>query len=156
MFAQQDKECCFIETAMKFGYGVQHAIVECIPLPSDVSAKAPLYFKKAIDEAESEWSTHDAKKCLSTAPPKGLRGTIPENFPYFHVEFNMRGGFVHVIDDETKFKRNFGRNILIGLLDLPEHLTDAKQRPLAPALLRDEMDAFLKTYEPCDWTTQLD
>ena len=29
--------------------------------------------------------------CLSTAPPKGLRQSIPESFPYFHVEFNMLG-----------------------------------------------------------------
>jgi len=115
-----------------------------------------MYFKKAIDEAESEWSTHNAKKCLSTAPPKGLRGTIPANFPYFHVEFNMKGGFVHVIDDETKWKSNFGRNILIGLLDLPENLTDAKQRPLAPEVLRGEMDSFLSSYDPIDWTKQLE
>jgi len=156
MFAQQGKDCCFIETVMKFGHGGRHGIVECIPIPQEVAVNAPMYFKKAIDEAESEWSTHDAKKCLSTAPPKGLRGTIPENFPYFHVEFNMRGGFVHVIDDETKWKSNFGRNILIGLLDLPEHLTDARQRALAPALLREEMDAFLKLYDPVDWTKQLE
>ena len=156
MFAQQGKDCCFIETAMKFGHGGRHGIVECIPIPQEIAVNAPMYFKKAIDEAESEWSTHDAKKCLSTAPPKGLRGTIPENFPYFHVEFNMRGGFVHVIDDETKWKSNFGRNILIGLLDLPEHLTDARQRALAPALLREEMDAFLKLYDPVDWTKQLE
>ena len=156
MFAQQGKDCCFIETAMKFGHGGRHGIVECIPIPQEIAVNAPMYFKKAIDEAESEWSTHDAKKCLSTAPPKGLRGTIPEKFPYFHVEFNMRGGFVHVIDDETKWKSNFGRNILIGLLDLPEHLTDARQRALAPALLREEMDAFLKLYDPVDWTKQLE
>jgi len=157
MFAQEGKDCCFIETATKLGgFGAKHAIVECIPIPQELSSKAPLYFKKAIDEAESEWSTHDAKKCLSTAPPKGLRGTIPENFPYFHVEFNMKGGFVHVIDDETKWRHNFGRSILIGLMNLPENLTDARQRPLAPDLLRLEMDAFLKLYDPMDWTKQLE
>ena len=157
MFAQEGKDCCFIETATKLGgFNGKHAVVECIPIPQQVSSKAPLYFKKAIDEAESEWSTHDAKKCLSTAPPKGLRGTIPENFPYFHVEFNMKGGFVHVIDDETKWRHNFGRSILIGLMNLPENLTDARQRPLAPDLLRLEMDAFLKLYDPVDWTKQLE
>jgi len=156
MFAQEGKECCFIETAMNLGHAGRHAVVECIPISADVAARAPMYFKKAIDEAESEWSTHNAKKCLSTAPPKGLRGTIPANFPYFHVEFNMKGGFVHVIDDETKWKSNFGRNILIGLLDLPENLTDAKQRPLAPEVLRGEMDSFLSSYDPIDWTKQLE
>ena len=50
---------------------------------------------------------------------QGLKGSIPANFPYFHVEFNLVKGFVHVIDDETKFDPQFGRSILIGLLGLP-------------------------------------
>ena len=50
---------------------------------------------------------------------QGLRGSIPANFPYFHVEFNLTKGFVHVIDDEAKFDPQFGRSIMIGLLDLP-------------------------------------
>ena len=51
---------------------------------------------------------------------QGLRGSIPPNFPYFHVEINLTRGFVHVIDDETQFDANFGRSILIGLLGLPQ------------------------------------
>ncbi|KAI8562725.1 hypothetical protein RHMOL_Rhmol03G0056600 [Rhododendron molle] len=39
---------------------------------------------------------------------KGLRGSVPKDFPYFHVEFGLNKGFVHVIDDEQKFKANFG------------------------------------------------
>ena len=101
MFAAKGMECCFFETATRVGSGVlgaaggadaPHAVVECVPLPEGAAARAPMYFKKAIDESESEWSTHDAKKCISTAPPKGLRGAVPPNFPYFHVEFGMRGG----------------------------------------------------------------
>lgn len=155
MFAQEGKECCFIETAINLGLGGRHCVVECVPIPQELSEKARMYFRKELLECESEWSTHHAKTCLSTAPPKGLRGTIPANFAYVHVEFGMRGGYVHVIDDESKWNRNFCRNVLIGLLDLPEHLTDAKQRPLAPNVLRAELDAFLKMYDPVDWTKQL-
>jgi hypothetical protein len=133
----------------------KHTVVECIPLPYDVAERAPMYFKKAIDEAESEWSTHDSKKCISTAPPKGLRGSVPPNFPYFHVEFNMTGGFVHVIDDDDKWRVDFGRDVLIGLLDLPENTTRAKKRPLPPAVLKREMDQFLDMWDPHDWTKQL-
>ena len=114
------------------GADAPHAVVECVPLPEGAAARAPMYFKKAIDESESEWSTHDAKKCISTAPPKGLRGAVPPNFPYFHVEFGMRGGYVHVIDDETRWRRDFARDILAGLLDLPPETGGAKKRPLAP------------------------
>ena len=42
-----------------------------------------------------------------------LRGSIPTNFPYFHVEFNMRGGFVHVIDDDAAWRVDFARDILV-------------------------------------------
>ena len=164
MFAAKNQECCFIETVVKLGGGglgavgaalSKHTIIECIPLPDDVAERAPMYFKKAIDEAESEWSTHDSKKCISTAPPKGLRGAVPPNFPYFHVEFNMKGGFVHVIDDDDKWRVDFGRDVLIGLLDLPENITQAKKRPLPPAVLKREMDQFLDMWDPHDWTKQL-
>ena len=90
---------------------------------------------------------------MSTAPPKGLRQSIPESFPYFHVEFNMRGGFAHVVDDETRWNGDFGRDVLVGLLGLPTE--NAKKRALAPAVLKREMDAFLDAWEPVDWTKQL-
>ena len=45
---------------------------------------------------------------------QGLRGSIPPNFPYLHVEFGVSDGFVHVIDDEQKFDRNLARNVMIG------------------------------------------
>tara|TARA_B100000475_G_scaffold186827_1_gene156544 strand:- start:510 stop:755 length:246 start_codon:yes stop_codon:yes gene_type:complete len=80
---------------------------------------------------------------------------VPPNFPYFHVEFNMTSGFVHVIDDDDKWRVDFGRDVLIGLLDLPENTTRAKKRPLPPAVLKREMDQFLDMWDPHDWTKQL-
>ena len=113
-----------------------------------------MYFKKAIDEAESEWSTHDSKKCLSTAPPKGLRQTVPEGFPYLHVEFDMRGGFAHVIDDETRWRNDFGRTCFASARPAPERGQREKETLNARAARR-EMDAFLNDWDPVDWTKQL-
>ena len=45
---------------------------------------------QGIDDAESEWSQHHAKRMIDTRA-KGLRGSIPPNFPYFHVEFGLSG-----------------------------------------------------------------
>lgn len=45
---------------------------------------------QGIDDAESEWSQHHAKRMIDTRA-KGLRGCIPPNFPYFHVEFGLSG-----------------------------------------------------------------
>jgi len=58
---------------------------------------------QAIDEAESKWCQHNAKKLIDTGI-NSLQGSIPKTFPYFHVEVGMQKGFVHVIDDENNFK----------------------------------------------------
>ncbi|CAL5395320.1 unnamed protein product [Camellia sinensis] len=119
MFAKQGKDVVFLETVMGLAQQRRHCMVECIPLPQDIAKQAPLYFKKAIDEAEDEWSQHNSKKLIDTSE-KGLRGSIPKDFPYFHVEFGLNKGFVHVMDDEKQFKSNFGLNIIRGMLGLPE------------------------------------
>ncbi|XP_021864406.2 uncharacterized protein [Spinacia oleracea] len=115
MAARQDKEMIFLETVHSLAQQQRHCLIECIPLPKDIAKEAPLYFKKAIDEAEDEWSQHNAKKLIDTSQ-KGLRACIPKNFPYFHVEFGLNKGFVHVIDDETQFKSSFGLNVIRGML----------------------------------------
>ena len=51
---------------MRLGDSRSHAVVDCIPVPPAVAAKAPLYFKKGIDDAESEWSQHHAKRMIET------------------------------------------------------------------------------------------
>lgn len=45
---------------------------------------------------------------------QGLRGSIPPNFPYLHVEFGIADGFVHVVDDEAEFDRGLARSVMIG------------------------------------------
>ncbi|XP_057446194.1 uncharacterized protein LOC130738264 [Lotus japonicus] len=115
MFAKQGKEVVFLETLLGLAEQRRHCMIECIPLPQHIAKQAPLFFKKAIDEADDEWSQHNAKKLIDTSQ-KGLRNSIPEHFPYFHVEFGLNKGFVHVIDDEKLFKRSFGLNVIRGLL----------------------------------------
>lgn len=44
--------------------------------------------RQAVDDAESEWSQHHAKRYIDTRA-KGLQGSIPPNFAYFHVEFGL-------------------------------------------------------------------
>lgn len=92
-----------------------HCLIECILLPQEIAEAAALYFKKAIDEAEDEWSQRDAKKLIDTSD-KGLQSSIPKDFPYFHVEFGLKKGFVHVIDEKMQFKSIFGLNVVRGML----------------------------------------
>jgi diadenosine tetraphosphate (Ap4A) HIT family hydrolase len=155
MFVAQGKECCFIETAMHLNSPSNrfHAVVECIPLQSNLMAKARMYFKKAMDESESEWSQHNSKKCLEMKPPKNLKTSIPENFPYFVVEFNMSGGYLHAIDEESRWNRDFGIEILGGLLK--KNSSSSKKEKLAPGKLEKERREFLSMWEKFDWSKAL-
>ncbi|GAV71200.1 CwfJ_C_2 domain-containing protein/CwfJ_C_1 domain-containing protein [Cephalotus follicularis] len=152
MFSKQEKELVFLETVMELAQQRRHCLIECIPLPREIAKQAPLYFKKAIDEAEDEWSQHNAKKLIDTSD-KGLRGSIPKDFPYFHVEFGLSKGFVHVIDDEKQFKSSLGLNVIRGMLHLQEE--DMYRRRRHEEGQRHAVASFARDWEPFDWTKQL-
>ncbi|KAK3043464.1 hypothetical protein RJ639_002043 [Escallonia herrerae] len=154
MFAKQEKDVVFLETVMGLAQQRRHCLVECIPLPQDIAKAAPLYFKKAIDEAEDEWSQHNAKKLIDTSEI-GLRGSIPKDFPYFHVEFGLKKGFVHVIDDEKTFKSNFGLNVIRGMLCLPVEDMHRRRQNESTETQRQAVASFARDWEPFDWTKQL-
>ncbi|XP_071704015.1 uncharacterized protein [Rutidosis leptorrhynchoides] len=155
MFAKQEKEVVFLETVMGLAKQTRHCLIECIPLPPHVAKQAPLYFKKAIDEAEEEWSQHNAKKLIDTSE-KGLRHSIPEDFPYFHVEFGLKKGYVHVIDDEIQFKSSFGLNVIRGMLRLPAEDMHRRHQRDSVDTQKEAVTNFARDWEPFDWTKQLD
>ncbi|KAK9802677.1 hypothetical protein WJX73_004828 [Symbiochloris irregularis] len=155
MAMSQGREIVFMETAKDVGGLRSHAVIEAVPLPAKAFAKAPLYFKKAVDDSSQEWSQHHAKRLIDTRS-KGLRGSIPPNFAYFHVEFGMSAGYVHILDDEQTFDSSFGRNILIGLLDLPPEDMHRRGREQPPAVLQKRAAEFAAAFAPYDWTLQLE
>lgn len=113
-----------------------------------------MYFKNAIDDATSEWSQHHAKRLIDTKN-KGLRGSIPPNFPYLNVEFGISDGFVHVIDNETKFDPSMARSVIIGLLKLPAedmHRTAKKESEVLQSKWAAE---FREQFDEFDWTKML-
>ena len=110
---------------------------------------------QAIDEAEDEWSQHNAKKLIDTSV-KGLRGSIPKDFPYFHVEFGLNKGSVHVIDDETQFNSSFGLNVIRGMLRLPEEDMYRRRRHESVETQKQAVATFARDWEPFDWTKQLE
>ncbi|GAB2217679.1 hypothetical protein Droror1_Dr00000882 [Drosera rotundifolia] len=154
MFAKQEKDVVFLETVVGLAQQRRHCMIECIPLPQEIAKEAPLYFKKAIDEAEDEWSQHNAKKLIDTSQ-KGLRGSIPKNFPYFHVEFGLNRGFVHVIDDEKEFKTSLGLNVIRGMLQLSEEDMYRRRRYESVESQKQAVASFAREWEPFDWTKQL-
>lgn len=87
---------------------------------------------------------------------QGLKGCIPANFPYLHVEFGLAAGFVHVLDDEAAFDPDFARNVMAGLLQSSvEDLGPASSKGGHNAQ-QAERDMFLEGYKNFDWTQQLE
>jgi hypothetical protein len=147
MYLAQGRHVIFMETAMAVGSHRHHALMEAIPVDEDVISKAPMYFKKAMEEAESEWAQHAAKAAISTRE-KGLRGSVPPNFPYLYVQFGPSTGYVHVIDDEARFDKNLGRQVLVGLLRLPAEVMHRRAAALEASTVKREAAAFRKQFSP--------
>ncbi|KAL1535735.1 CWF19-like protein 2 isoform X5 [Salvia divinorum] len=128
MFAKQEKDVVFFETVIGLARQRRHCLVECVPIPQNIAKQAPLYFKKAIDEAEDEWSQHNAKKLIDTSEK----------------------------DDEKEFPGNFGLNIVRGMLQLPAEDMHGRRRKESVEIQMQAVASFAKDWQPFDWTKQLD
>ncbi|KAF7273969.1 hypothetical protein GWI33_013345 [Rhynchophorus ferrugineus] len=114
MFNSRNEDVVFFEIAMGY-HRYPHTTVECVPLPKEEGDMAPIYFKKAIDESETEWAQN---KKLVSLKGRDVRRAIPKGLPYFSVSFGMEEGYAHVIEDEQLFPKNFAQEIIGGMLDL--------------------------------------
>ena len=78
---------------------------------------------------------------------------MPVGFAYFHVEFGLRQGYAHVIDDELRWKRSFGRDVLKGAMAIEDR---GGRRPKPNPALDAQAAAKLKAvYAKYDWVPQL-
>lgn len=114
MFASSDDDIVFFETAMYLNR-FPHMSLQCVPLPREQGDLAPIYFKKAIDESETEWSSN---KKLVSLKGRDVRRAIPKGLDYFSVSFGMDEGYAHVIEDQRLFPGNFAQEVIGGMLDL--------------------------------------
>ena len=86
---------------------------------------------------------------------QGLRGSIPPNFPYLHVEFGLTAGFVHIIDDEAAFEPAFARNVLAGLLESAVEDQRVGRAQQGHASRQAQAERFRASYAEHDWTQAL-
>jgi hypothetical protein len=104
MSHSEDRGILFLETVISFRHQ-RHSVIECIPLPWDISQDAPAFFREGILSISGEWAQN--KKIIDTA--EGFRNKMVKELPYFHVWFNANGGMGHVIENEKKFPAWFGK-----------------------------------------------
>lgn len=147
MFSHLGKDTIFMETSMHLNK-FPHACIDCVPLERDDGMMAPMYFKKAILESESEWCMN---KKLVDISKKDIRRSIPKGFPYFSVNFGLDGGFAHAIEDEKKFSFYFGKEIIGGLIDADHSLFRRPQKEQFE-VQRQKVLRFAKMWKSYDFT----
>ena len=140
----------FIET-FKNPRLLPHMYIECIPVPIEQANLVPMYFRKALLESESMWSTN--KKILELNHPRSrtLKSIIPKGLPYFSVEFPVDKtktdsvyGYAHMIEERGQFPLYFGREILGGLMQLDNPLLWMRPASKEPEEIVQKKCTYLK------------
>ena len=150
MFAANGEDCIFMETAMGFRKH-PHCVIECVPLDEELGSMSAMYFQKAIQECETEWS--DNQK-LVKLKDRRIAKSIPKGLPYFHVDFGMDAGFAHMIEDEGAWNRRFGHEVVGGMVDVEARLM---RNPPTEQFQEQKMKVikFGNVWKEFDWTKDL-
>jgi len=149
MYDKMNYGVAFLETYINIDKS-PHSIIEVIAMPRKYHEELPLYFKKALNELESEWATH--KKIIDIKKEKGgIRKQIPKNFPYFFIDFDTTYGYAHVIEKTKEYNRNFAHEIIGSILKIDKSMTMFPKKYSRDELL-DIKDEFLDKWVDFDWT----
>ncbi|EQC32590.1 hypothetical protein SDRG_09907 [Saprolegnia diclina VS20] len=149
MWAASGSAVVFLETTMDPAKK-RHTVIECVPVPLQLEPDVPMYFKQGLVECDEEWATH--KKVIDTTE-KGLQRSIPPQFAYFHVEWS-NGGYGHIIEDAAQFPKDFGMDILSGILEVDPRRYGKYHASFDAE--KDRVRDFLAMWQPFDWTQELD
>ncbi|ESO90638.1 hypothetical protein LOTGIDRAFT_191734 [Lottia gigantea] len=147
---KDDEDTVFMETSMYLKRH-PHTYIECVPLEREVGDLAPIYFKKAIQDTETEWAQN---KKLVDLSKKDIRHSVPKGFPYFAVDFGLQGGFAHVIEDEHRFPTYFGQEIVGGMIDASHRLWKNPPKESFDEQ-RIRVLEFSDWWKPHDWTQNI-
>ncbi|ROW16625.1 hypothetical protein VPNG_01485 [Cytospora leucostoma] len=158
LYHEQGREVIFYENAAAPQRRL-HAALVAVPIPWDLGATAPAFFRESMLSADEEWSQH--KKIIDTSKraKEGLgkmafRRSIAKEMPYFHVWFSIDGGLGHIVEDSSRWPKGdlFAREIVGGMLDCePDNI----KRQGRWSRSDPRVDGFKKTWRKFDWTRVL-
>jgi len=94
-----------------------HTFITAYPVDLGLLDEVRAFWKKALDEVESEFEVQH-KKVIETDARSGVRGKVPKNFLYVHADFSMGGGFAHVIENSAEFPKDFVQHTIAGMCEL--------------------------------------
>ena len=153
MFEGRGQHVVFLESHVDgVSRGRASMSIECIPLDARDAKVASAYFRKAILESDEEWSQH--KKLYETGG--SIRGTVPPGFAYFAAGFGLQAGYAHVIENEAEWSRDFGRDILEGILEHPDTGIPLARRAKDDfAHITQKVTQFARAFDEFDWTKSL-
>lgn len=159
MWYDQGKGILFYESAIDRSVHA-HACIMAVPVPLNLANTAPGFFRESIMAADDEWSDH--QKIIDTAKAakegKGrlaFRTSIAKQAPYFHVWFNIDGGYGHIVENARKWPPGdlFAREVIGGMLQADPAMI--KQLPVWKR--HDKTRQYLEDlFMPYDWTEDLD
>jgi hypothetical protein len=157
LFARDKMGIVLCETVLP-NKGFWQTKLQVIPVPFDVLADAPIYFKSSMLEQIEEWGTHN--KILSTTSVKPLTSVIPKNFPYFYVEWgnvatSANTGYAQIIES-ADFSPDFGLDTLAGMMELDPIRLQRKHHHFSLDQERQGIADFLAKWKAFDWTLALD
>ncbi|WFD43472.1 Pre-mRNA-splicing factor cwf19 [Malassezia psittaci] len=97
MAASRGQTMVFFETVLSLRQQ-KHTYIEAVPIPNDVFAELPAYFKTALSEVESEWADHTQILYFSEQRP--FQRSMVSRLPYFMIQWDYKGqrGYGHVIE----------------------------------------------------------
>ncbi|KAH6856181.1 CwfJ C-terminus 1-domain-containing protein-like protein [Chaetomium sp. MPI-CAGE-AT-0009] len=157
-YHEQGRDVLFYENAAA-PHRRPHAALVAVPVPYDLGATAPAFFREAMLSADEEWAQH--RKILDTAKRarEGLgklafRRTLAREMPYFHVWFDLDGGLGHIVEDAERWPKGdlFARGIIGGMLDCEP---DVIKRQGRWSRNDDRVEGFKKRWRKFDWTRVL-
>lgn len=142
MFSARKQDVIFFETVRHL-HRKPHMVIHCVA--SSGFEMAPLFFKKAIQESETEWATN---KQLISLKDRDIRRGVPKGLAYFWVNFGMNSGFAHVIEDVDRYPHNFAQETIGGLLKLDARLWRQPRRIKNPISKVKQFADCFKSFDP--------